>query len=373
MILRSIRDIDVRGKRVILRAGLNVPVRDGVVLNDFRLRKALSTIVYLSSRGARTVIVSHLGREDESLRPVYETLKGLLKDVRIIFSEASPGEELLVAQESLRDGDCLMLENIRRGDGEETADHDFARKIAMAGDIFVQDAFADAHRSHASIVTVPKLLPSYAGLLVEEEVRVLSEALAPTHPALAIVGGAKFETKEPLLEKMLSLYDSVCLGGAIVNDYFRAQGFEVGESLVSEKKMPASLFSNTKLTTPTDVVVALGDVTRTSFPDAVQKGETIVDIGPATIQAWGEMICNSHFVVWNGPLGVYEGGFNEGTAKLAQAIVESGVRAVVGGGDTVAALVRAGFDEKKVFLSTGGGAMLEFLAKGTLPGLKALF
>ncbi len=372
MKLRTIRDADLRGKRVLLRAGLNVPLRGGEVADAFRIRCALPTLRYISEKGARTVLLSHLGRAGESLRPVHQVVSEELRDIRVIFSSAAPGPELIAAQESLRDGDVLFLENIRRDAGEAEASRSFAERLAASGDVFVQDAFADMHRAHASIVTLPELLPSYAGFLVVEELEHLSAALAPTRPSVAVVGGAKFETKEPLLGKLLQSYDRVLLGGAIVNDCFLAKGFEIGTSLTSGMALAAHICEHEKLRTPSDIRVFEENASRIISPDSVRRGERIADIGPETLKEWVASVSEASFVLWNGPLGIYERGFNTGTETMAQAIAHSSAHAVVGGGDTIAAICKQDFDTSRVFLSTGGGAMLQFLADGTLPGLVPL-
>jgi phosphoglycerate kinase len=266
-----------------------------------------------------------------------------------------------------------LLENLRFNPGEEANDHEFAKKLASLGDIFVQDAFADLHRAHASIVGIPKLLPSYAGLLVEKEIEHLGAALTPPPHAIAIIGGAKFETKEPLLAKLLSLYEKVLLGGALADDLIKARGMPFGASLVSGMSVPTLLAGNKKLIIPTDAVVVLDEKTpREALVSDVRAQERMVDIGQATAKSWAEIISQASFVLWNGPMGVYEKSFIAGTDALAQALVDSYARAVVGGGDTLASIKKYQFDPSKVFLSTGGGAMLKFLTDGTLVGIDAL-
>ncbi len=369
--MRSIKDIEVHGKRVLLRTGLNVPVdASGAVGDVFRLTRALMTIEYLSGRGARTVVIGHLGRSGDSLRPVYEKLASLTKTSIRFFDGAFDAAR--AEAEKLHDGECLMLENVRRDDGEEKNDLTFACTLADLGDLYVNDAFADSHRVHASIVGVATLLPSYAGLLMEEEVSQLSGALTPPSGSIAIVGGAKFETKQPLIEKLLGLYGKVCVGGAIANDFLKARGLNVGASLISDILPPSELVHDPRVLVQSDVVVRSESGARTCDAADIGGKEAIVDAGPETTEAWGSLIAQAPLVLWNGPLGVYEENFTAGTDALAQAIDTSARRAIVGGGDTLAAIEKFSFDSSQVFLSTGGGAMLEFLSTGTLPGIEAL-
>jgi phosphoglycerate kinase len=371
MELRSVKEASVTGKRVILRAGLNVPVSDGRIVDDFRLSRAAQTIGYLAGQGARVIVLAHIGRSGESLRPVMEALGAHLPGVPLLFGGDDLAEDQHAA-DSLKDGEVLVLENMRRFSGEEENDTSLSQALAALGDIFVNDAFADSHRAHASIVGVAKLLPSYAGLLMFDEVEHLSPALSPEHPSLAIIGGAKFETKEPLMERLVEHYDRVCVGGAIVNDFLKAKGYEVGVSLVSEKGPSAALLAHPRIELPSDIVVAGEGPARTTTLDGARAHDRIVDAGHETGERWTSYIHEAKFVLMNGPLGIYERGFNAETEVLAHAIAKSGAHAVVGGGDTIAAIQKTNFDPARVFLSTGGGAMLQFLTDGTLPGLEAL-
>ena len=371
MQLKSVREVDVRGKRVLLRTGLNVPVAGGRVIDSFRLARAAKTIEFLAHRGARIILLGHLGRSGESVRPVIEALRGHLPGIPLRLSETSPTNSVPEVS-ALREGEVLALENTRRFLGEEENDPALAKALAALGDVFVNDAFSDSHRVHASVVGVAALLPSYAGFLVEEEVKNLSIALLPKRPAVAVIGGAKFETKEPLIEKLVGIYDRVCVGGAIVNDFYKAKGFSVGRSLVSKKGPSPDILNHLRIEIPVDIVTATDDTSHVTSPDSVRDNEQIVDAGPMTGRLWGEYIHGAEFVLMNGPLGVYEKGFNAETENLARALSTSKAHAVVGGGDTIAALTKTHFDPERIFLSTGGGAMLQFLADGTLPGLEAL-
>ncbi|MEK7601923.1 MAG: phosphoglycerate kinase [Patescibacteria group bacterium] len=376
--MRSVRDIpEYKNVPILVRAALNVPVADGVVVDTFRLRQALPTIAYLQERGAKVILLGHVtGTGAESLKPMYEVLKKMLPAVE--FSPTTIGKEVRALVRAMRPGDVLMLENLRRFKGEESNDLDFTASLAELADVFVQDAFDVCHRAHASVVGLPKLLPSYLGLLVEKEVEELSKALSPKHPALAIIAGAKFSTKEPVLHTLLSSYDQVFVGGALANDFLEAKGFFVADSLVSggnetEMKKLAAL---PELLLPEDVYVAEKEAARSeskivSVSD-ISDHTAILDVGPNSITSLLPYIKKAKTILWNGTLGRYEHGFTEGTRLLAEAITESNAHSILGGGDTVAALDALGLTKKFSFVSTGGGAMLDFLAEGTLPGLEAL-
>lgn len=360
IMLRSVKDADVRGLRIVVRLDLNVPIKDGKVVDDLRIRAVVPTLLSLQERGAQSItLLSHLGRpngkKDErfSLAPVEARLRELTK---VPFT---------------------MHENVRFDPREETNDSEFARELAGLGDIFVNDAFAASHRAHASIVGVAKLLPSFAGLHLEDEVAHLLQALAPEKPSLAIIGGAKFETKEPLLQKLLATYDEVLVGGALGNDLLKARGLPVGASLVAGVIAPTSLAGEVRLLPPVDLIVAGGEgmqagVARTANTGDVRASEKIVDIGPQTAKIWSEKINHAQFVLWNGPMGIYEEGHTQGTDALAAMITGASCRAIIGGGDTIASIMKHVFDKERVFLSTGGGAMLQFLTDGTLPGIEVL-
>ncbi len=370
--LKLVRDADVAGKRVLLRTGLNVPIlADGSVGDQFRLKRGLATIELLVKAGAKVLLVGYIGRDGGSLEPVAKALQLLAPHIPIAFS-ATPITALAGEIEQMSTGTCLMLENIRREPGEEKNDPELAKALAALADVFVDDAFPEAHRAYASNVGVALLLPAYAGLLLEEEVTHLSEALVPPAKSLAIVGGAKFETKQPLLEKLLKSYPNVLLGGALANDLLKARGMPVGASFVSDKPVPEELAGDDRIIMPTDVRVE-GDSIRVAHSADVRANERIVDIGSLTEIIWAEHIAASEFIVWNGPMGIYEKGFTAGTDVLAKALVDSSCKAVIGGGDTAAALAKFTFDPERIFVSTGGGAMLEFLANGgSLPAVDVL-
>ena len=381
--MRSLRDIpQLANVPVLVRAALNAPVESGRVANDYRLRRAVPTIRFLAEKGARVILVSHIGEKGtETLAPVAEALGRLLP--RVYFSEATVGASAREAVRRLAAGDILVLENLRRNPGETTNDPVFAKELAALADVFVQDSFDTCHRRHASIVGVPALLPSYAGLLLEEEVAALSGALTPPAPSLAVIGGAKSSTKEAVIEALLPSYTHVFVGGALANDFLAARGEEVGKSLTSaaDRESVARMLASLKLVLPVDSLVipaaAAGTLTaraeaRVRGAGEVQPDEMILDHGPATIALLTDLARTAKGVLWNGPLGKYEDGFTVATDALARAIASSRANSVVGGGDTVASIENLGLLPRFSFVSTGGGAMLEFLARGSLPGISAL-
>lgn len=362
---------DLKGKYVFVRVSLNVPIEDGVVRNAFRITQSLPTITHLSSKGARVILCSHLGKDGkESLAPVFEVLK---KHMTVSFSPEVVGEKTTELRNQLQDGEVLLLENVRKDEREMKNDSEFAQELAKLADIFVNDDFAASHRSHASLSAICTFLPSYVGINFIHEYEELSKALKPESPSLFILGGAKFETKMPLVEKFLSLYDNVFITGALANDLFKAKGFEVGTSLVSDISLEGSpLLSHPKVLLPIDVTVAKNGESRVTNLEDVQHDESILDAGPKTIEMLATYIDQARTILWNGPLGNYEGGFQTETIACAKRIAESNAYTVVGGGDTVASIEALNNQDKYSFLSTAGGAMLTFLELGTLPALEAL-
>lgn len=357
------------GMRVIVRAELNVPIENEIVVNDFRLARVRETVSYLHEQGARIVLLGHRGSDgSKTLRPVHEYFK---KSLPIRFFDG-PLEEARAEEEKLSEGEILLLENIRREKGELTNDAGFARALASLGEVYVNDAFSVSHRSHASIVGLPALLPSYAGIQFLREIEELSKALTPLRPALLILGGAKFETKLPLIQKYLDRYDRVFVAGALANDFFRAKGFPIGQSLVSELSIPPEVLENGKLLLPVDMSVQSPSGVSIKRPEEIAEGDMMVDIGPETSLILQGEVDKARFVLWNGPLGAYEEGYSATTEALAKVIASSEAASIVGGGDTIGAIGSLGLEEKFTFLSTGGGAMLEFLEKETLPGIEAL-
>jgi len=362
---------DLKGKYVFVRAPLNVPIEDGKVTNAFRINQCIPTLTYLCERGARVILCSHLGKDgSESIAPVFEVLQ---KQFVITLSPEVTGERTTQLRNFLNDGEVLLLENVRKDEREMKNDMGFAQELATLADIFVNDDFAASHREHASLSSICTLLPSYAGLSFAHELEELTKALNPQSPSLFILGGAKFETKIPLVEKFLSLYDTVFIGGAIANDILKAKGYEVGMSLVSDVDLRESpLATHSKILPLIDVVVVKDGVQRVAVIDDVRSDESILDVGPASIESLKPYIADAQTILWNGPLGNYEGGFKEQTLTCAKAIAESNAFSVVGGGDTVAAIEASHLSNSFGFLSTAGGAMLTFLEVGTLPALEAL-
>lgn len=376
--MRSVEDIaHLQNVPVLVRTSLNAEVNDGRVTEAFRLRSAVPTIQFLKDKGARVILAGHVsGTDTSTLAPMYEAMTAWFPGMK--FCPVATGPEARRMARELLPGEVLMLENLRRDKREERNDPEFARELAELADVFVQDSFDVLHRKHASVVGVPQLLPSYAGLQVMLEVRELGSAMKPARPALALVGGAKFGTKEPVLHALLDRYDRVFVGGALANDFMQAKGLPVGSSLVSGADTAAvkKLLTHPAIALPKDYVVAPKGATRkegrVAAIDDVAPNEAILDNGPKTVAFLAELAAHAKTVLWNGPLGNYENGFTEGTEALAIALTKTDAHTIVGGGDTVAAIEKLKLDHRISFISTGGGAMLDFLAYGTLPGLDAL-
>lgn len=362
---------DLKGKYVVLRSSLNLPVQDGVVQNKFRLRKALNTMRYLHEAGARTIVLAHIGREpEETLKPVFEAMS---EHLPVQWGGKISGEDCTARLEMMADGDFLMLENTRSDEREKKDDGSYAVEMAKLGEIFVNDAFAVAHRDHASVTGVAELLPSFAGLTLVEEIQKLSSVMVPEHPSLFLLGGAKFETKMPLIEKYLDEYDHVFVGGALINDVLKAKGYEVGKSLLSDTSLEGAKFlESDKLLLPIDMVVSGPNGDRVCAIGDVAEDESMLDVGPATVEMLGMYIKNAKTILWNGPFGHYEGGYTTATEDTAKLVAASSANSVLGGGDTVAAVEKLGLNEEFGHVSIGGGAMLKFLEDGTLPAIDAL-
>lgn len=362
---------DLAGTYVLLRTSLNVPITHGAVRDDFRIKRALLTIRHLTNHGARVIIVAHIGRKQtETLRPVYDELQ---KIISVKWCDELLGERAHAMRGSLQDGEALMLENTRSYTEETQNDSVFAQSLAAYADIFVNDAFPDSHREHASIVGIPKYLPSYFGINFCREYEALSRARIPVAPSFFMLGGAKFETKLPLVQQYLSLYDKVFIGGALAHDIWRAKGYEIGTSLVSDTDLDGQAFIEaSNLILPADVVVQTSEYTRITTPDDVNERETIVDAGPKTIEMLSHYIETAQTILWNGTLGNYEAGFAEGTKHAAKLIAAAQGYSIIGGGDTVASISALTLDEQFGFVSTAGGAMLSFLEKGSLPAIDAV-
>lgn len=368
----TIEDVPLlAGTRVIVRASLNVPLVNGAVRDDFRVAQACETVQYLQRAGARVIVLAHIGRKpQESLAPVHVAME---QCTRHTFMEQLIGTEVTAAVDALADGDVLLLENVRSDAREMQNDDMFARELAALGDMYVNDAFADSHREHASIVGIPKYLPAYAGLVFTREYVALSRAFTPKRPALFVLGGAKFETKLPLVERFVREYDQVFIGGAIANDIFKARGNEVGQSKVSTIDLTDSaLLTHERIVVPSDVVVDGPAGRREVSIDGVSAEERILDVGPQTIEQLAPLVAAAQTIVWNGPLGNYEAGFGDATNAFAQLAAASEATTIIGGGDTIAAIEALGLYEQFTFVSTAGGAMLQFLETETLPGIEVL-
>jgi phosphoglycerate kinase len=383
----SYRSVDVAGCRVLVREDLNVPLKDGAISDDTRIRAALPTLRSLSERGARVVVMSHLGRpkgkrkSELSLRPVADRL-GELLGRPVGLAEDCVGEAAEAAVAGMRDGDVLLLENVRFHPGDEDDDPEFARRLASLGDLYVNDAFAASHRAHASVVGVARLLPAYAGELMLRELEALHRALdEPRRPLVAIVGGAKVSTKAGVLRFLLPKVDALIVGGAMANTFFKAAGLEVGASFVEDEALgearEVAEQGGDRVVLPADAICArkmeAGQETRVFPVERVEPGWMILDVGPRSRTLYAERLSGAGTVVWNGPVGVFEiPEFSEGTRALAETIADSGAYSLVGGGDTAAAVEQLGMQGRFSHVSTGGGATLEYLEGGELPGVAVL-
>lgn len=385
---KTIRDVPVMGKRVLVRVDFNVPLEGGEVRDDTRIVAALPTIRYLLDEKARVILASHLGRPkgkvapEFSLKPVAKRL-GELLGMDVAFASDCVGPEAEAAVAALQPGHALMLENLRFHAEEEANDPEFSRKLAALADLYVNDAFGTAHRAHASTVGVAAYLPAVAGFLMEKEIDYLSRALEdPERPFVAILGGAKISDKIGVVQNLLGRVDRLLIGGGMANTFLKAQGYDVAASLVEEDSVAVAKELLTqgagKILLPADVVVAdafAADAQAKVAPIAqVPAGWRILDIGPQTVKAFAKALRGARTVVWNGPMGVFEfPRFAEGTFAIAQALAKlPGAVTIIGGGDSAAAVEQAGVADKVSHVSTGGGASLEFLEGKTLPGVAVL-
>jgi len=384
---KTIRDIDVKGKRILVRVDFNVPIKDGKVGDDTRIRAALPTLVYMLKREAALILCSHLGRPKDgpdpkySLKPVAVHL-GTLLGMNVAFADDCIGPVAEKAVQILKPGDVLLLENTRFHKEEEKNDPAMAKQLAALADIYVNDAFGTAHRAHASTEGVTKYLPSVAGFLMEKEIQYLGQAIAaPEKPFVAILGGAKISDKIGVIKNLLTKADTILIGGGIANTFFKAQGYPIGDSLVEDESLDTARQlvkeAGIRLRLPVDVVIAdkfeAGAKSRVISAGPIPDGWRILDIGPETVAAFTKVIKGARTVVWNGPMGVFEfPKFAKGTFGIAKAAADSGAVTIVGGGESVAAVQQSGLADKITHISTGGGASLEMLEGLTLPGVAAL-
>ncbi len=387
MAKKTVRDVKVKGKRVLMRVDFNVPLQDGTITDDRRIRAALPTIQYLLEEGATVIAMSHLGRpkgqvvEDLRLTPVAARLSELLdRPVTKLDDCIGPDVERAVAE--AQPGDVILLENVRFHGGEKKNDPEFAKQLAALGELYVNDAFGAAHRAHASVVGVAEYLPAVAGFLMEKELQALGGVLeAPEHPFIAILGGAKISGKIEVIDNLLPKVERLLIGGGMANTFFKAQGYPVGDSLVEDDVLDvakeALAQAEDKLMLPVDVVIADAFDAKANSKvvpaDQVPEGWRILDVGPETLTRFSEALRQARTVVWNGPMGVFEfPQFAKGTFAVAQALAEIDATTVIGGGDSAAAVQQSGLADEMSHISTGGGASLEFLEGKTLPGVAAL-
>ncbi len=388
MPLMTVRDIDVKGKRVFVRVDFNVPLENAKITDDTRIRAALPTIQHLVANGAVAVLASHLGRpkgkrtEEFSLAPCAERLQQLLGR-SVVYASDCIGDEVEALIAKQQPGSVVLLENLRFYAEEEKNDPEFAAKLARLGEIYVNDAFGTAHRAHASTRGMADLMTvKVAGFLMQKEVDIMGKALsAPDRPFVAIIGGAKVSDKITVIENLLTKVDHLIIGGGMANTFLRAKGYTTGKSLVEEDKVETArellAKGGEKILLPSDLVVAAefkADADRKVVSvDAIPDGWMALDIGPESAKAFGNAIKEAMTVVWNGPMGVFEmEPFARGTFAVAQAMADSEALTIVGGGDSVAAVEAAGLAEKMTHVSTGGGASLEFLEGRELPGISCL-
>ena len=389
---KTVKDIDVSGKRVLVRCDFNVPMKDGVITDDIRITSALPTIKYLIENDAKVILMSHMGRPkgepkpEFSLKPVADRLAQLLgMDVVFAASDVVVDDSVRAKADELKPGQVMLLENVRYRKEETKNEEPFTGELASLGDIFVNDAFGTAHRAHCSTAGLAKYMPSVSGFLIEKEVKFLGDALEdPQRPFLAIMGGAKVGDKIPVIENLLKKVDSLIIGGGMSYTFFKAMGYEIGKSILDEESidlakelMKKAEDAGVKLLLPVDTVCAKefdndsesGVFDRDSIP-ADMMG---MDIGPKTAEIYKTAIAEAKTVVWNGPAGVFEmPNFAAGTKAIAEALASSGAVTIIGGGDSAAAVEQFGLADKMTHISTGGGASLEFLEGKELPGISCL-
>lgn len=387
---KSMRDVQLQGKRVLIRVDFNVPLDGETITDDTRIRETLPTIQLAIAQGAKVILMSHLGRPDGqhvpslSLKPVAHHLGQLLQRP-VLCAPDTVGEAVTQHVHAMQNGDVLLLENVRFYAQEEKNDPSFAKQLASLADVFINDAFGTAHRAHASTVGVAAFLPAVTGLLMERELTILGKALhEPDRPFTAIVGGAKVKDKIGVLEHVLTIADHVMIGGGLSYTFLKAQGYEIGKSLVDVSKLDVALHlldkakqHNVSFHMPVDIVICdrFGADATTQVVDvqAIKPDWEGIDIGPKTRAQYADVIAKSKLVVWNGPLGVFEiEPFSHGTREIAQACATTNAYTIIGGGDSAAAVEKFGLASKMDHMSTGGGASLEFMEGKQLPGVVAL-
>ena len=387
---KSVRDIEVTGKRVFVRVDFNVPLEDGKITDDKRIRETLPTINYLIEQGAKVILASHLGRPDgqvvESLRHTASAVRlAELLGKPVVKADEAVGEAVKAKVAEMQNGDVLLLENVRFYAGEEKNDPELAKQFAELADVFVNDAFGAAHRAHASTEGIAHYIPAVSGLLMEKELSTLGKALNnPERPFTAIVGGSKVKDKIAVIEKMIEIADNIIIGGGLSYTFFKAQGYEIGQSLLDSSKLDLTLefiekakAAGKNLYLPVDIVVtdefSAKANTKIVDVDSIPADMEGIDIGPKTREIYADVIKNSKLVVWNGPMGVFEiEPFSHGTKAVAEACATTSAYTVIGGGDSAAAAEKFGLADKMDFISTGGGASLEFMEGKALPGVVAL-
>lgn len=403
--ITELEEKDLKGKTAIVRVDYNVPIQDGKVMDDLRIKASFKTIEFLRSAGAKVILLSHIeGKGGSSLFPVAEHIKsnfvngtypfniefiGATQDAGINAFDFNLIKERV---DAITDGDVILLENVRFDPREKTNDKSFAEALAILGDLYIGDAFSVSHREHASVVMLPEIFSDkhYAGFQIVDEIQHLKEGINPPRPFIFILGGAKFETKLPLIEKFIDKADKVVIGGALLNDIMKAKGYSVGKSLVSDKHIDlGNIISNPKLILPDDLVVEnIENKARyIKTIDSVGNDEGIMDVGESLIlklkNIFDEYSKNGQipFVLWNGPMGNYEQGYKEGTISIVKLLIDKKIKSLLGGGDTSAAIAEGGLSSEidnnpeiknLVYISTGGGAMIDYLINETLPGIEAL-